>query len=114
LVLDPIYKQGKVVGYLVQRTFLAPQGEKGAAKLALVEVMGLLRAEGVSVLSHGLAPAHNTRPGGSRGSLGEGGKRGEGGDTYRGRGEAWERDEGRREGGGGIGGVCCRHLLQTK
>lgn len=64
LVLDPIYCDGQVVGYLAERSFLCPRGVKGAVKLALRDVLGLLKAEGRSVLNLGLAVAYETRPGG--------------------------------------------------
>jgi len=63
VMLDPIYRDGEVVGYFVQRTFLSPRGPKGAPKLVLKEVLGLLKAEGRSILNHGPAAAHNVKPG---------------------------------------------------
>jgi hypothetical protein len=64
IVLDPIYKDGRVVGYVAERLFLAPGGVKGAIKLALREVLGLIKAEGRACLSLGLAVAHHIQPGG--------------------------------------------------
>lgn len=63
VMLDPIYRDGEVVGYVVQRTVLSPQGVKGAPKLVLKEVLALLKAEGRTILQHGLAPVHNIKPG---------------------------------------------------
>lgn len=63
VVLDPIYRGGEVVGYFVQRTFLSPHGVKGAPKLVLREVLGLLKAEGRAILHHGPAPTHNIKTG---------------------------------------------------
>jgi hypothetical protein len=58
-----MYKDGEVVGYVVQSTFLSPRGEKGAPKLVLKEVLELLKAEGRTLLQHGLAMAHEVKPG---------------------------------------------------
>jgi hypothetical protein len=67
VILDPIYRHGEVVGYLVQRTYVSPQDVQGAPKLVLKEALGLLKAEGRATLRHGLSPAHNVQPGGALG-----------------------------------------------
>jgi hypothetical protein len=63
IILDPMYKDGEVVGYVVQSTFLSPRGEKGGPKLVLKEVLELIRVEGRAMLQHGLAMAHHVKPG---------------------------------------------------
>ena len=64
VILDPIYRLGEVVGYVVQRTYVSPQHVQGAPKLVLKDVLGLLKAEGRDILAHGLSPAHDVKSGG--------------------------------------------------
>jgi hypothetical protein len=63
VVLDPIYSEGRIMGYLAERSFLCPRGESGAVKLVLRDVLGLLKAEGRQVLNLGLAVAHEVKSG---------------------------------------------------
>lgn len=63
VVLDPIYNEGRIVGYLAERSFLCPRGESGAVKLVLRDVLGLLKVEGRQVLNLGLAVAHEVKSG---------------------------------------------------
>jgi hypothetical protein len=63
VVLDPIYSDGRIVGYLAERSFLCPRGESGAVKLVLRDVLGLLKVEGRQVLNLGLAVAHEVKSG---------------------------------------------------
>jgi hypothetical protein len=67
VILDPIYRLGEVVGYVVQRTYVSPQHVQGAPKLVLKDVLDLLKAEGRDILAHGLSPAHSVKSGGAPG-----------------------------------------------
>jgi len=63
VVLDPVYRDGEVVGYMAERTFLSPKGVKGGVKLVMKDVLGLLKAEGISSLNLGVAVAQDVKPG---------------------------------------------------
>jgi hypothetical protein len=63
IVLDPIYRDGAVIGYTAERSFLHPQGVKGAVKLLQRHALALLKAEGLSLLNLGLAVGYEVKPG---------------------------------------------------
>jgi hypothetical protein len=63
IVLDPIYSGGRVIGYTAERSFLHPQGVKGAVKLLQRHAVELLQAEGLARLNLGLAVGYEVKPG---------------------------------------------------
>ena len=56
LTLDPIYKNNKIIGYLINHLRYNPELPKGASYALIAAVIDQLKLEGVQILSLGIAP----------------------------------------------------------
>jgi phosphatidylglycerol lysyltransferase len=56
---DPIYSDGRIIGYTADTYRAHPSAPEGATDFTIISAMDAFRAEGITRLSLGMAPAHH-------------------------------------------------------